>query len=180
MHRWSTSRLIYLPQNSNDGKMQIIPFILFFPLVLLTPYSVHIHSENHSPHEAHILFCSTFRVFSDANIISYAAFSALTSNIVCLIHVRRRFITQLSNNNKIYEFHLPQVDYKLKLSKEQLVAEVKVNSELICDKQKCMRYNRIFVYFKLQNYDGLVVRSDTKITAEVLDAGAGHVKVVGR
>ncbi|XP_055299271.1 D-3-phosphoglycerate dehydrogenase [Sitodiplosis mosellana] len=48
-----------------------------------------------------------------------------------------------------------KVDYKLKLSKEQLCAEVK-------------------------NYDGLVVRSDTKITAEVLEAGAGHVKVVGR
>lgn len=32
----------------------------------------------------------------------------------------------------------------------------------------------------IQNYDGLVVRSDTKITAEVLEAGAGHVKVVGR
>lgn len=47
------------------------------------------------------------------------------------------------------------VDYKLKLPKDQLVAEVK-------------------------NYDGLVVRSDTKITAEVLDAAAGHVKVVGR
>lgn len=32
----------------------------------------------------------------------------------------------------------------------------------------------------LQNYDGLIVRSDTKITAEVLAAGAGSVKVVGR
>lgn len=48
-----------------------------------------------------------------------------------------------------------KVDYKLKLSNEQLCAEVK-------------------------NYDGLIVRSDTKITAEVLQAGAGHVKVVGR
>lgn len=34
--------------------------------------------------------------------------------------------------------------------------------------------------FNSQNYDGLIVRSDTKITAEVLEAGAGHVKVVGR
>lgn len=31
-----------------------------------------------------------------------------------------------------------------------------------------------------QNYDALIVRSDTKITAEVLAAGSGSVKVVGR
>lgn len=35
-------------------------------------------------------------------------------------------------------------------------------------------------YLFFQNYDALIVRSDTKITAEVLAAGAGHVKVVGR
>lgn len=31
-----------------------------------------------------------------------------------------------------------------------------------------------------QNYDALIVRSDTKITEEVLAAGAGYIKVVGR
>ena len=36
------------------------------------------------------------------------------------------------------------------------------------------------VHFYFQNYDALIVRSDTKITAEVLEAGAGHVKAVGR
>lgn len=35
-------------------------------------------------------------------------------------------------------------------------------------------------FFCFQNYDALIVRSDTKITSEVLDAGAGHIKVVGR
>lgn len=47
------------------------------------------------------------------------------------------------------------VDTKQKLSKEELCKEVK-------------------------NYDALIVRSDTKITAEVLAAGSGSVKVVGR
>jgi len=47
------------------------------------------------------------------------------------------------------------VDYKLKLSEDQLCVEVK-------------------------NYDALIVRSDTKITAKVLAAGETHVKVVGR
>jgi D-3-phosphoglycerate dehydrogenase / 2-oxoglutarate reductase len=33
---------------------------------------------------------------------------------------------------------------------------------------------------KSQNYDAVIVRSDTKITADVLDAGAGKLKAVGR
>lgn len=32
----------------------------------------------------------------------------------------------------------------------------------------------------LQNFDAAIVRSDTKITADVLAAGAGSLKVVGR
>lgn len=32
----------------------------------------------------------------------------------------------------------------------------------------------------MQNYDALIVRSDTKITAEILEAGKGFVKAVGR
>jgi len=32
----------------------------------------------------------------------------------------------------------------------------------------------------LQNFDAAIVRSDTKITAEVLAAGSGSLKVVGR
>lgn len=37
-----------------------------------------------------------------------------------------------------------------------------------------------FILF-FQNYDAIIVRSDTKITAEVLSAGAaGKLKVVGR
>lgn len=47
------------------------------------------------------------------------------------------------------------VDYKLKLPREQLVLEVK-------------------------NYDAVIVRSDTKITADILDAGTGKLKAVGR
>lgn len=33
---------------------------------------------------------------------------------------------------------------------------------------------------EIKNYDGLVVRSATKVTAEILDAGAGNLKIVGR
>ncbi|XP_055599503.1 D-3-phosphoglycerate dehydrogenase [Uranotaenia lowii] len=47
------------------------------------------------------------------------------------------------------------VDYKLKLTQDQLIKEVK-------------------------GYDALIVRSDTKITPEILDAGAGQLKAVGR
>ncbi|XP_065090898.1 D-3-phosphoglycerate dehydrogenase [Ochlerotatus camptorhynchus] len=56
---------------------------------------------------------------------------------------------------KLLQDHGINVDYKLKLSKDQLVAEVK-------------------------GYDALIVRSDTKITAEILDAGCGKLKAVGR
>lgn len=56
---------------------------------------------------------------------------------------------------KLLQDHGINVDYKLKLTKEQLVKEVK-------------------------GYDALIVRSDTKITAEILDAGAGRLKAVGR
>lgn len=38
-----------------------------------------------------------------------------------------------------------------------------------------------WILFIFQNYDAIIVRSDTKITAEVLIAGAaGKLKVVGR
>ncbi|XP_022905552.2 D-3-phosphoglycerate dehydrogenase [Onthophagus taurus] len=47
-----------------------------------------------------------------------------------------------------------QVDCKYKLSKEELIKEI-------------------------QNYDGLIVRSDTKVTQEVINAG-NRLKVVGR
>lgn len=56
---------------------------------------------------------------------------------------------------KLLQDHGINVDYKLKLTKEQLVKEVK-------------------------GYDAVIVRSDTKITAEILDAGAGKLKAVGR
>ncbi|XP_055640401.1 D-3-phosphoglycerate dehydrogenase [Toxorhynchites rutilus septentrionalis] len=56
---------------------------------------------------------------------------------------------------KLLQDHGINVDYKLKLTKAQLVEEVK-------------------------GYDALIVRSDTKITAEILDAGAGQLKAVGR
>lgn len=38
------------------------------------------------------------------------------------------------------------------------------------------------IFFKLftQNFDALIVRSDTKVTAEILNAGAGSLKAVGR
>ncbi|KAF2903549.1 hypothetical protein ILUMI_02622 [Ignelater luminosus] len=50
--------------------------------------------------------------------------------------------------------NLIDVDCKYKLSKEQLIQEI-------------------------QNYDGLIVRSDTKVTAEVIEA-AKNLKVIGR
>lgn len=56
---------------------------------------------------------------------------------------------------KLLQDHGIKVDYKLKLSKDQLVKEVK-------------------------GYDAVIVRSDTKITAEILDAGSGKLKAVGR
>lgn len=51
--------------------------------------------------------------------------------------------------------HNISVDYKLKLSEDELVKEVK-------------------------NYDAFIVRSDTKITEKILNASNGHLKVVGR
>uniref|UniRef100_A0A1L8E0N8 Putative glyoxylate/hydroxypyruvate reduct n=1 Tax=Nyssomyia neivai TaxID=330878 RepID=A0A1L8E0N8_9DIPT len=48
-----------------------------------------------------------------------------------------------------------QVTYKLKLPKEELCQEVK-------------------------NFDALIVRSDTKVTRDVLEAGSGSLKAVGR
>ncbi|XP_063705319.1 D-3-phosphoglycerate dehydrogenase [Culicoides brevitarsis] len=48
-----------------------------------------------------------------------------------------------------------QVDYKLKLPESELCKEVR-------------------------NYDALIVRSDTKVTENVLNAGAGALKAVGR
>ncbi|KAJ8965848.1 hypothetical protein NQ317_000475 [Molorchus minor] len=47
-----------------------------------------------------------------------------------------------------------EVDCKYKLSKEALIAEI-------------------------PKYDGLIVRSDTKVTAEVIEAGK-NLKVIGR
>uniref|UniRef100_A0A6P4ES76 D-3-phosphoglycerate dehydrogenase-like n=1 Tax=Drosophila rhopaloa TaxID=1041015 RepID=A0A6P4ES76_DRORH len=56
---------------------------------------------------------------------------------------------------ELLEQHGINVTYKLKLPVEELCQEVK-------------------------NFDAAIVRSDTKITAEVLAAGAGSLKVVGR
>lgn len=38
----------------------------------------------------------------------------------------------------------------------------------------------MFNSLSIQNFDGLIIRSDTKVTEEVLKAGAGSLKVVGR
>lgn len=54
---------------------------------------------------------------------------------------------------KLLEENGIKVDYKLKLSKEQLIAEI-------------------------PKYDGLIVRSDTKVTADVINAS--NLKVIGR
>uniref|UniRef100_U5ENG6 Putative glyoxylate/hydroxypyruvate reduct n=1 Tax=Corethrella appendiculata TaxID=1370023 RepID=U5ENG6_9DIPT len=56
---------------------------------------------------------------------------------------------------KLLEDNGINVDYKLKLPKDELIKEVK-------------------------NYDAVIVRSDTKITADVLASGAGKLKAVGR
>ncbi|XP_044268305.1 D-3-phosphoglycerate dehydrogenase [Tribolium madens] len=55
---------------------------------------------------------------------------------------------------KLLEKHSIQVDCKYKLPVDQLIAEIK-------------------------NYDGLIVRSDTKVTADVIAAGK-NLKVIGR
>ncbi|XP_037960089.1 D-3-phosphoglycerate dehydrogenase [Teleopsis dalmanni] len=56
---------------------------------------------------------------------------------------------------ELLESHGIKVSYKLKLPLDELCKEVK-------------------------NYDAVIVRSDTKITEAVLEAGAGHLKAVGR
>lgn len=112
------------------------------------------------------------------------------------------------------------VDYKLKLPKNELIAEAKVRNDKVkvelCITTTCeIFWFRIFVLSQTevwsisscycidvssrrdtiiftnsllpplpchyQNYDAIIVRSDTKITADVLESGStGRLKVVGR
>lgn len=70
------------------------------------------------------------------------------------------------------------VDLKTKLTKEELLAEIPV-------REKICVVNRYFLgfhwahFFPFQNYDGLIVRSATKVTAEVIKAGK-NLKIIGR
>lgn len=76
------------------------------------------------------------------------------------------------------------------------ITNVKIQKVLICDAVdesavKLLTSNGIEAEVRLKqtedelikivaNYDALVVRSDTKITEKILNAGAGHLKAVGR
>lgn len=77
------------------------------------------------------------------------------------------------------------VDLKTKLTKEELLAEIPVReSRSTCIDKICV-VNRYFLgfhwanFFPFQNYDGLIVRSATKVTAEVIKAGK-NLKIIGR
>lgn len=47
------------------------------------------------------------------------------------------------------------------------------------DYTKCNKNVHEFIS-SIQNYDALIVRSDTKITADILESGAKNLKAVGR
>lgn len=89
--------------------------------------------------------------------VSLSSVKNSTHNPKMPVDIKRVLVCDAVDNAcvKLLQDHGIQVDYKLKLTQDELVKEVK-------------------------NYDALIVRSDTKITAEILDAGAGRVKAVGR
>lgn len=68
--------------------------------------------------------------------------------------------------------HSIQVDCKYKLPKNQLIAEIEVRSKIVF--KLYLNCCNLF-----QNYDALIVRSDTKVTADVIEAGKS-LKVIGR
>lgn len=67
-----------------------------------------------------------------------------------------------------------EVDCKYKLSKEQLIEEIAVCIEEI--QGKSVDWCDFIVS---QNYDAIIVRSDTKVTADVIQAGK-RLKAIGR
>lgn len=52
-------------------------------------------------------------------------------------------------------------------------------SKFQLDYTKCNKNVHEFIS-SIQNYDALIVRSDTKITADILESGAKNLKAVGR
>lgn len=80
------------------------------------------------------------------------------------------------------------VDLKTKLTKEELLAEIPVRVSLISLLEQnilCMWFCSDHTFFLIaflclfQNYDGLIVRSATKVTADVIKA-AKNLKIIGR
>ena len=78
------------------------------------------------------------------------------------------------------------VDLKTKLTKEELLAEIQVRSFADLNFSRSEHYSfalisvLLIVYLCLfQNYDGLIVRSATKVTADVIKAGK-NLKIIGR
>lgn len=77
------------------------------------------------------------------------------------------------------------VDLKTKLTKEELLVEIPVSETKLNQRERICVLNRYFFgshcadLFSIQNYDGLIVRSATKVTAEVIKAGK-NLKIIGR
>lgn len=77
------------------------------------------------------------------------------------------------------------VDLKTKLTKEELLVEIPVSETKLNQRERICVLNRYFFsshcadLFSFQNYDGLIVRSATKVTAEVIKAGK-NLKIIGR
>lgn len=68
-----------------------------------------------------------------------------------------------------------EVDCKYKLSKEQLIEEI-----VVCIEEIQLKGVDWCCYFIVsQNYDAIIVRSDTKVTADVIQAGK-RLKAIGR
>lgn len=74
------------------------------------------------------------------------------------------------------------VDLKTKLTKEELLAEIPVGESRSTKSALLIDISWVFtglIFFPFQNYDGLIVRSATKVTAEVIKAGK-NLKIIGR
>lgn len=97
------------------------------------------------------------------------------------LNLKRVLISDSVDNccKTILEANGIAVDLKTKLTQEELLAEIPVGYETNFD--KFVTYSFFFVHSILyfQNYDGLIVRSATKVTAEVIKAGK-NLKIIGR
>ena len=78
------------------------------------------------------------------------------------------------------------VDLKTKLTKQELLAEIQVRHLVDLNFSRSEHCAFALISFLLitylclfQNYDGLIVRSATKVTADVIKAGK-NLKIIGR